>query len=126
MNNRWRQIKKLPMPAWIYYEFYCPEPKPELCPVCRAKMDCDSFYEEYYGCVETYSRCNGCGYTRHWSYGSTLLEVGSLSISYSHSTPVKEVERIEDAFAREIAKERNRRKMERRKYYRKRGWRKAK
>ncbi|MHB0864800.1 hypothetical protein ACYCS5_27025 [Paenibacillus sp. SEL3] len=126
MNNRWRQIKKLTMPAWEYYEFYYPDPKPQLCPVCRGKLDVSSYHEEYHGCVETYKGCKGCSYTRHWSYGTTYLEVGKWSTKYFYSTPDKEVERIEDAFAREIVKERNRRKMERQKYYRKRGWRKAK
>ncbi|WP_076293215.1 hypothetical protein [Paenibacillus peoriae] len=119
MNTRWRQFKKL-VPAEDFYECYY-ENKPQLCPVCRGKLEESSYYEEYHGCVEENRHCKGCGYARYWSYGSTLLEVGSLSISYSYSTPDKEVSLIEDTFAREIVKERNRRKMEIRKYYRKRG-----
>ncbi|WHX37372.1 hypothetical protein QNH38_07995 [Paenibacillus polymyxa] len=119
MNTRWRQFKKL-VPAEDFYECYH-ENKPQLCPICHGKLEVGSYHEGYHGCVETYRQCKGCGYTRQWSYGTTYLEVGKWFINYFYSTPDKEVERIEAEFAREIVKERNRRKTEIRKYYRNRG-----
>jgi hypothetical protein len=107
------------VPAEDFYECYY-ENKPQVCPVCGGKVRYQDWSEEF-SCVETIEDCRDCNYSHSWAYGRTDLLVGEWSARYNTSIPYKEIEQIDREFSKQIVLERNRRKIEIRKYYRKRG-----
>ncbi|KOS03958.1 hypothetical protein [Paenibacillus polymyxa] len=120
MNNRWRQLRKIMTEDDFFWSGL--ENQPEApCPVCGGKLIYDSWFEECFGCTESVTKCTGCNYLDSWSYGHTHLEVGEWSTDFFYSTPDEEVERIRSEFIRLMIFEKQRRKREIRKYYRKRG-----
>ncbi|ADO59850.1 hypothetical protein [Paenibacillus polymyxa] len=121
MNNRWRQIKRLPIPVSKFFDLYYNEQPDPPCPVCGGKVLHRHYYDEHVGIAETVDECTECNYYETESYGDTRLEVGKWSAVYHYTTSDKEISQIRGEFVRQQILEKERRKTERRKYYRKRG-----
>ncbi|MNW41734.1 hypothetical protein D3C74_188830 [compost metagenome] len=96
----------------------------DQCPICGEELYRNSWSEEYWGAVETITRCGWSSfedthYSDHYSYGHTELIAGNFVTGYKHSTPHEEIERIRDEWQREVVKLKTQYKRNRKLAYRK-------
>jgi len=93
------------------------ENKPYHCPCCNKALYRHSYREDYWGEVEGGYMCEVCSYQDYFSYGGHTVGAGVWEGYYGYNTDHREVTRIRNEFARQIAIARRERKRNRQFYY---------